>query len=76
MIKDFITGLKAWLVGFGVAVAVLFGAYLKGRSAGKATALSKIEKENADAVREADAARDRTRVQLDAGRLRDEWTRD
>ena len=58
------------------AVAIVGGAYTKGRLDGRASYKAKIERQIKDAVEKGNDARNNALRELDAGRVPDSWFRD
>jgi hypothetical protein len=58
------------------ALAIVGGAYTKGRLDGRASYKAKIERQIKDAVEKGTDARDRALRDLDAGRVPNDWFRD
>jgi hypothetical protein len=67
---------KLWLGGAAIILLIVGGIYTYGRSAGKSAIIERINRDNANAKKAADEARDRAEREFDAGRLRDDgWKR-
>lgn len=58
------------------ALAIVGGAYTKGRIDGRASYKAKIERQISDAIASGNEARDRALGELNAGRVPDHWLRD
>jgi hypothetical protein len=68
---------KLWIGGAAIVLLIVGGIYTYGRSAGKSAIIERINKDNANAKKAADEARDRAERDFDAGRLRDDgWKRE
>jgi hypothetical protein len=68
---------KLWLGGAAIILLIVGGIYTYGRSAGKSAIIERINRDNANAKKAADEARDRAERDFDAGRLRDDgWKRE
>jgi hypothetical protein len=68
---------KLWIGGAAIVLLIIGGIYTYGRSAGKSAVIERINRDNANAKKAADEARDRAERDFDAGRLRDDgWKRE
>jgi hypothetical protein len=68
---------KLWIGGAAIVLLIIGGIYTYGRSAGKSAVIEKINRDNANAKKAADEARDRAERDFAAGRLRDDgWKRE
>jgi hypothetical protein len=63
---------KLWIGGAAIVLLIIGGIYTYGRSAGKSAVIERINRDNANAKKAADEARDRAERDFDAGRLRDD----
>lgn len=76
MIAFFLSPLGRYLAIGLAAVAIVGGAYTKGRLDGRASYKAKIERQIKDAVEKGNDARNNALRDLDAGRVPDSWFRD
>lgn len=76
VISFFLSPLGRYVATALAALAIVGGAYTKGRFDGRASYKAKIERQIKDAVQKGTDARDRSLRDLDAGRVPDDWFRD
>jgi len=76
MIAFFLSPLGRYAAIGLAAIAIVGGAYTKGRLDGRSSYKAKIERQIKDAVEKGNDARDNALRELDAGRVPDGWFRD
>lgn len=76
MIAFLLSPIGRYLAIAVAALAIVGGAYTKGRLDGRSSYKAKIERQIKDAVEKGTDARNNALRELDAGRVPDDWFRD